>query len=264
MKYQWNTLIYTCRNIFIETRRYAGHSKWKNIKATKEAQDGEKSAIFRSLAFKMKAVIKETGNSDPTNNVKLAQLIDQAKKANMPKSTLKSILEKLQNTKKNGTTYVISVRILKEVMLILYIVTDNIMQQKLQITSILKKFNGKIMDSSALFNLFDCTSFIIASKNCNLDQAMEDAIIANAEEVEEIKYENNECFKFRGEFLQPEKIITQLENLGYTIHSIKNECTPNTRVQILEKDIEIIKKCKEKLLTEIKEIEKIEDNILIS
>lgn len=59
MKYQWNTLIYyTCRNIFIETRRYAGHSKWKNIKATKEAQDGEKSAIFRSLAFKMKAVIK--------------------------------------------------------------------------------------------------------------------------------------------------------------------------------------------------------------
>lgn len=42
----------------METRRYAGHSKWKNIKATKEAQDAEKSTIFRSLAFKMKAVIK--------------------------------------------------------------------------------------------------------------------------------------------------------------------------------------------------------------
>ena len=51
-------------------------------------------------------------------------------------------------------------------------------------------FSAKIVDSSALFNLFDCTSYIIASKNCNLDQAMEDAIIANAEEVEEIKYEN--------------------------------------------------------------------------
>lgn len=58
----------------------------------------------------------------------------------MPKNTLKSILEKLQNTKKNGTTYVISVRISKEVILILYIVTDNIILQKLQITSILKKF----------------------------------------------------------------------------------------------------------------------------
>lgn len=59
MKYQWNTLICnTYRNIFIETRRYAGHSKWKNIKATKEAQDSEKSAIFRSLASKMKAVVK--------------------------------------------------------------------------------------------------------------------------------------------------------------------------------------------------------------
>lgn len=58
----------------------------------------------------------------------------------MPKSTLKSILEKLQNTEKNGTTYVISVRISKEVMLILYIVTDNISKKKIQITSILKKF----------------------------------------------------------------------------------------------------------------------------
>lgn len=58
----------------------------------------------------------------------------------MPKSTLKSILEKLQNAEKNGTTYVISVRISKEVMLILYIVTDNITQKKIQITSILKKF----------------------------------------------------------------------------------------------------------------------------
>lgn len=248
----------------METRRYAGHSKWKNIKATKEAQDGEKSTIFRSLASKMKAVIKETGNSDPTNNVKLSQLIDQAKKANMPKSTLKSILEKLQNTEKNGTTYVISVRISKEVMLILYIVTDNISKKKIQITSILKKFNAKIMDSSVLFNLFDCTSYIIAFKNCNLDQAMEDAIIANAEEVEKIKYENNECFKFRGEFLQPEKILTQLENLGYTILSIKNECIPNTRVQVLEEDAEVIRKCKEKLLAEIKEIERIEDNILVS
>lgn len=59
MKYQWNTLIYnTYRNIFVETRRYAGHSKWKNIKATKQAQDSEKSAIFRNLAIKMKSVIK--------------------------------------------------------------------------------------------------------------------------------------------------------------------------------------------------------------
>lgn len=58
--------------------------------------------------------------------------------------------------------------------------------------------------------------------------------------------------------------MTQLKNLGYTIHSIKNECIPNTRVQILEKEIEVIEKCKQKLLTEIKEIEKIEDNISVS
>lgn len=58
----------------------------------------------------------------------------------MPKNTLKSILDKLENTKKNGSTYVISARISKEVMLVLYIVTDNITDKKLQITYILKKF----------------------------------------------------------------------------------------------------------------------------
>lgn len=58
----------------------------------------------------------------------------------MPGNTLKSILEKLQNTKKDGKTYAISVRIPKGVMLVLYIVTDNIAQKKLEITSILKKF----------------------------------------------------------------------------------------------------------------------------
>lgn len=76
----------------------------------------------------------------------------------MPKSTLKSILEKLQNTEKNGTTYVISVRISKEVMLILYIITDNISKKKIQITSILKKFKwvlSYLRFSSLLFFFYE-------------------------------------------------------------------------------------------------------------
>lgn len=58
----------------------------------------------------------------------------------MPGNTLKSILEKLQNMKKDGKTYVISVRISKGVILVLYIVTDNITQKKFEIICILKKF----------------------------------------------------------------------------------------------------------------------------
>ena len=53
-----NLLFYTkYKNIlFQETKHYAGHSKWKNIKATKEANDAAKSILFQSISYRMKAV----------------------------------------------------------------------------------------------------------------------------------------------------------------------------------------------------------------
>lgn len=53
-----NLLFYTkYKNIlFQETKRYAGHSKWKNIKATKEANDTARSVLFKSISYRMKAV----------------------------------------------------------------------------------------------------------------------------------------------------------------------------------------------------------------
>lgn len=44
-------------------------------------------------------------------------------------------------------------------------------------------------------NIFDCACHIIASKNCDLDQAMEDAIHINAQDVEEMKEDDQIYFK---------------------------------------------------------------------
>lgn len=55
--------------------------------------------------------------------------------------------------------------------------------------------SAKIIESTAFLHLFDCVTFVIASKDCNLDSAMEDAIIANAIDVEEIKDESGTYFK---------------------------------------------------------------------
>lgn len=55
MKFR-NVLLYNrYRSILIqEIKRYSGHSKWQNIKATKQEHDNTKSQIFNNLSHKMK------------------------------------------------------------------------------------------------------------------------------------------------------------------------------------------------------------------
>lgn len=55
--------------------------------------------------------------------------------------------------------------------------------------------SAKVIEPSTFSHLFDSVTFVIASKDCNLDSAMEDAIIANAIDVEEIKDESGTYFK---------------------------------------------------------------------
>lgn len=257
-----NLLFYTkYRNIlFQETKHYAGHSKWKNIKATKEANDAARSVLFNSISYRMKAVALETGDPDPYTNIKLANLVEYAKKVNMPASTLKGILEKIQN--KSGETHILPMRLLKGPAFVIYFVTDKLVHVKFHIVHISKKFNIKPLESSTFLHMFECASFIIASKDCTLEKAMEDAIKANAEDVEEIKHETGPCFKFKGEFLHPEKITTKLGNLEYTIISADSTCIPNVTTEVTEEELLNISKYKKKITTEIREIVKIEDNIV--
>ncbi|XP_003493229.1 probable transcriptional regulatory protein PEPE_1240 [Bombus impatiens] len=261
MKFR-NVLLYNrYTNILIqETKRYAGHSKWQNIKATKQEHDTARAQIFNTLSHKMKAVAIESGNSDPNTNPKLANLVEQARKANMPMSTLKGILEKIKNVR-TGESHILPMRIMKGPTLAIHILTDKLTYVKANIVHISKKFNAKVIEPSTFSHLFDSVTFVIASKDCNLDSAMEDAIIANAIDVEEIKDESGTYFKFKSEFLHPEKVITQLKILGYTILSTENKCIPTGTVQVTEEELLNINKFKQKLTLEIREIVKIEDNI---
>ncbi|CAL7950207.1 unnamed protein product [Xylocopa violacea] len=260
MRYKLNVLIYnTSKNILTrETRRYSGHSKWQNIKHTKQEQDAARSQLFRSLILKMRAVITVSGNPDPAFNPKLANLIDQAKKANMPATTLNTFLEKQKNPEKREKGDIMIIRTSSRVVLILHIEANNFAAVKCNVVQIAKKFQTKVADKSVL-TMFECASYITASKDCNLDQAMEDAIEADAENVKEVKFNDKNCFQ--SEFYFPDKVTSRLMNLGYNILSIENKCIPNVTVDLGEEELTQIEKLKEKLLLDIKEIKKIDDNI---
>ncbi|XP_053998884.1 translational activator of cytochrome c oxidase 1 [Hylaeus anthracinus] len=260
MKFRLTSLIYNkCKSIVLQdTRNYAGHSKWQNIKHDKQAKDMARSKLFRMLTNKMRATIAETGVSDPIKNTKLAQLINQARGVDMPLATINSTLNKIKN-KENFRFEIIPIRTPSKCTLVLHINTDNIFRTKSHINGIIKKFNSKYVDASAL-QMFECLTIIIASKNCNLDQAVEDAIQINSQDVEEIQDDDKTYFQFKCEFLSSDKSKTQLMSLGYSISSIEDTCIAQTTVELNEDELNSVNKLKEKLIL-VDGVEKIEDNI---
>ena len=71
----------------------SGHSKWNNIKRTKEKTDAQKGKIFTKIGREI-AVIVKAGGADPETNSKLKDAIAKAKQSNMPNDTILRSIKK--------------------------------------------------------------------------------------------------------------------------------------------------------------------------
>lgn len=71
----------------------SGHSKWNNIKRTKEKTDAQRGKIFTKIGREI-AVIVKSGGSDPNTNSKLKDAIAKAKQANMPNDSIERSIKK--------------------------------------------------------------------------------------------------------------------------------------------------------------------------
>ncbi len=65
----------------------SGHSKWANTKYRKERQDKKRSNIF-AKAIKEITLQARNGDPDPANNPGLAQALERARAANLPKENI--------------------------------------------------------------------------------------------------------------------------------------------------------------------------------
>jgi YebC/PmpR family DNA-binding regulatory protein len=71
----------------------AGHSKWKNIKRKKEAQDSKRGKIFSKIS-RLIMVAARSGGGDPSANPALRLAIEKAKAASMPKDNITRAINK--------------------------------------------------------------------------------------------------------------------------------------------------------------------------
>ena len=167
----------------------SGHSKFANIKHKKEKNDAAKGKIFTIIGREIAVAVKE-GGPDPSNNFKLAQVIQKAKANNMPNDTIDRGIKKAageagnvnyeyvayEGYGPNGIAIIVDAR------------TDNKNRTAANVRSAFTKGNGNIGTQGCVSFMFDKRGQIIIDREeCEMeaDDVMMIALDAGAEDFNE-------------------------------------------------------------------------------
>ncbi|XP_072746820.1 translational activator of cytochrome c oxidase 1 isoform X2 [Anoplolepis gracilipes] len=213
---------------------------------------------FHHLKLQMQIAIQENGSTKPTHNSKLAQIIEQAKKANMPVGSINNFLEKMEARKNKTQTGIAEVRGPNGYVMLVHYTTDNPKAFIMLLKSKLKKTSGKFAEDSAR-KMFNHVGNIIVEKKGDLEHATEDAINVGAEDVEEFEENNTKYFLFKCDPRFLNKIQNLLQGLQYCVLSVEEDYIPYNVIELNESDLEVVSQIRNKILN-LEDVRYIYDN----
>ena len=164
----------------------AGHSKWANIKHRKGRQDAKRGKIFSRLIREL-TVASRLGGPVAEDNPRLRTALDKALSANMPKDTIERAIQRGSGSAEGDdleeTTFEGygpgGVAIIVESM------TDNNNRTVAEVRHAFSKAGGNLGTDGSVSYLFIKKGLIQLSNNTSLEQVLEVAIEAGAEDIEE-------------------------------------------------------------------------------
>ncbi len=163
----------------------SGHSHWARIKRAKAANDSKRGKIWSKLARRIIMAAK-TGGGDPDDNLTLRYAIDEAKAANMPKTTIEKAVKKGAG-ELGAESYE---RVVYEgyapggVAFIVDCLTDNRNRTAPEIRKIFERGGGQLGATNCVAWMFEQKgSFIISADQTDEDALMEIALDIGAEDV---------------------------------------------------------------------------------
>ena len=164
----------------------AGHSKWANIKHRKGRQDAKRGKIFSRLIREL-TVASRLGGPVAEDNPRLRTALDKALSANMPKDTIERAIQRGSGSAEGDdleeTTFEGygpgGVAIIVESM------TDNNNRTVAEVRHAFAKAGGNLGTDGSVSYLFIKKGLIQLSNNTSLEQVLEVAIEAGAEDIEE-------------------------------------------------------------------------------
>ncbi len=223
----------------------SGHSHFKTVAATKNANDAKRGKIFSKLARVITIAVKEKG-PDTLVNPQLKSLIERAKSFNMPK-------ENIERAIKKGTGELVG-EILEEVSfegfgpggitLIIDGITDNKNRTLGEIKGILTQHGGKLAGEGAVRWMFEKKGVIIIHPEGKSPEELELLVIdSGAEDVKQ----KPEAWEVQTKPEDLETVKKSLEEKGIKIENTSLDFIAKEEVVIDEKEKEKAQKLFEAL-----------------
>ncbi|KFM59174.1 Translational activator of cytochrome c oxidase 1, partial [Stegodyphus mimosarum] len=243
-------------------RQMAGHAKWQNIKHIKAEKDRKKQILCNRYARLVALAVREKG-PDPKINHKLATILEDAKKNNVPSSTLENAMKTGNKKTKIGTIEVLGPG---GCFLVLDYEAENISTMRHDIKVICKKYSANMLSTEGRWRaVYEQKGIIkavseLGGQPVDAEKALDAAIEAGAEEVHTKGDENDKTYL---EFLcaaeDLHKIKKELER-HYEIEEAYIGYIPSTTVKLSEEDLTLADHLLEEL-GDLQEVVRIYENV---
>ena len=233
----------------------SGHSKWNNIKRTKEKSDAQKGKIFTKIGREL-AVIVKMGGADPNTNSKLKEAIAKAKQSNMPNDTIMRSIKKasgeLGSINYEEITY--EGYGVGGSAVIVKCLSDNKNRTAADIRHLFDKYGGSLGTINCVSFMFEDKGQIIIMQNPELDadELMMTALDLGAKDI----IEEVDCFIV---ITDPNDVVSVKEGLqeaGYNVESFEKGLVPQNYITLDEQKLKTFQTMLEKMedLDDVQEV----------
>ncbi len=212
----------------------SGHSKWATIKRKKGAADAKRGQLFSKLSRAIIVAAKE-GGPDPAANATLANAIQKARDASMPKDNIERAIQRGAGSG-DGEDYE---AVLYEgygpagVAIICNILTDNRNRAASDVRYIFTKHGGSLGTPGSVAWQFDRKGIILVDgANVDEETLMDLALEAGAEDIAE----DGTQWQITTEPTELMAVRSALDEAGIGYASAELSMVPKTTVQPDEKE----------------------------
>lgn len=212
----------------------SGHSKFNNIKHTKEKMDAQRGKIFTKIGKEIAVAVK-MGGADPNANPRLFNAISKARSNNMPNDNIQRSIKKASG-ELGGANY-------EELTyegygiggsaVIVNVLTDNKNRSSGDVRHIFDKFGGSLGANGCVSYLFTRLGVIVVEKKEGIveDQLFEWVIESEGNDL----VDDGDVFEIFTEPSKFEQVKTYLEGKGIEFLSANIELVPENYIDLDEK-----------------------------
>lgn len=232
----------------------SGHSKFHNIKKTKDKADAARAKIFTKIGREIAVAVK-TGGADPNTNSKLADIISKAKSNNMPNDNIQRSIKKASGEidTVNYTDMVYEGYGPAGVAFIVECLTDNKNRTAGDVRHLFDKSGGSLGTTGSVSFMFDRKGVIIIEKKDGLteDRIFEIAIDGGADDV----VTEDDSFIVYTEPSKLRSIEEAFKNAGIELMQAESEMVANNYIVPEENQVEKI----ENLIDALEELDDVQN-----